>query len=183
MNRYGDPTASVNLYNYGEATNLTLGQLVSAICCRAGMALEAQSVSQVNTMTLHSRRLQALAKILQTLTDGAEKGYDTKFDLEGFGSVTAREFLEKQMGYTFEKRKANGEVSEAGQLPAAVKDPNDRFALYAALKEKLDAMTTESQRRMIDLQSSISRRDVAYATASNTVQTLGGVLQTTASNF
>lgn len=184
-NKYGDPTDSINLYGYGQARNLTLGQLVNAICCRAGFALETQAVSLVNVMTMRTRRLNAAAKVMQTLVDGAEKGYDTELELEGYGTVTARKFLTEEMGYTItvlnnDEKKT---VKEQGKLPAEVETPNGRLMIYTAMKEKIDTMTTESQRRMIDLQSCMSRRDVVFASATNIVQTLGGVLQSVAANY
>ena len=182
-NKYGDPTTSVNLYGFGEATNLTLGQLVNAVCCRAGTALEAQSVGLVNLISFGTRRLRAASKVLQTLVDGTEKGYATEIDLEYYGTMTARKFLTEILGYTIEERNSDGEVTKEGRLPDEVIAENDRLKLYAAMKEKLDSMTTESQQRMIDLQSCMARRDVAYSSATNIVQTLGGVLQSTAANF
>ena len=113
-NKYGDPTDSIKLYGYGEAQNLTLGQLVNAVCCRAGFALETQSISLVNVMTVRTRRLSAAAKVMQTLVDGAEKGYDTELELEGYGTMTARKFLTEVMGYKIEKRNADGKVIVEG---------------------------------------------------------------------
>lgn len=184
-NKYGDPTDSIKLYGYGEAQNLTLGQLVNAVCCRAGFALETQSVSLVNVMTVRTRRLSAAAKVMQTLVDGAEKGYDTELELEGYGTITARKFLTEVMGYKITVLNDNAEktVKVQGDLPADVSAENDRLKVYSAMKEKLDTMTTESQRRMIDLQSCMSRRDVVFASATNIVQTLGAVLQTVADNY
>lgn len=184
-NKYGDPTDSIKLYGYGEAQNLTLGQLVNAVCCRAGFALETQSVSLVNVMTVRTRRLSAAAKVMQMLVDGAEKGYDTELELEGYGTITARKFLTEVMGYKITVLNDNAEktVKVQGDLPADVSAENDRLKVYSAMKEKLDTMTTESQRRMIDLQSCMSRRDVVFASATNIVQTLGAVLQTVADNY
>lgn len=184
-NKYGDPTDSIKLYGYGEAQNLTLGQLVNAVCCRAGFALETQSVSLVNVMTVRTRRLSAAAKVMQMLVDGAEKGYDTELELEGYGTMTARKFLTEVMGYKITVLNDNAEktVKVQGDLPADVSAENDRLKVYSAMKEKLDTMTTESQRRMIDLQSCMSRRDVVFASATNIVQTLGAVLQTVADNY
>lgn len=179
VNRNGDPTASVNLYSYGEAKNLTLGQLVNAVCCRAGFALETESVALVNFMTSRTRRLKAASTVMETLVSGAEKGYDTELQLEGYGTMTARAFLRDVMGYSFKSADGTG----AGSLPYSVETENDQLAVYTVMKKDLDAMTTESQTRMIDLQSCMSRRDVVFATATNVVQTLGGVLQTVASNY
>lgn len=182
-NRYAAmPDDDIKLYNYGEAENLTLGQLVNAICCRAGMALETEVVTITNRVCAHTDKLKGLTQIIETLVAGSEGGYDTVFAIDGYGTMTARAFLTDVLHCKIPD--ANGdETGKEGNLPADVKTPNERLFLYSSLKTKMESMTTQSQQMMIDIQVGISRRDVVYATATNIVQTLGGVLQTTASNY
>lgn len=177
--RYGE--MNINLYDYGEVRDMTLGQLVNAVCCRAGMALETQSIAQVNRMTRHSNKLKALAAVMKDLVAGVAT-YDTLFTLEGYGTVTARAFLTDEFGCVIGEKTSEDEPKD-GNLPASLDAANDRLAVYTALKSKVDSMTTESQQMMIDLQSCVSRRDIVFSTATSIVQTLGGVLQTTATNY
>ena len=55
--------------------------------------------------------------------------------------------------------------------------------MFTALKEKINADATASQQDMIDLQTYESRRDVAYATATNIVKNIGMSKQMVASNI
>ena len=176
------PGCDINLYAYGDSENLTLGQLVNAICCRAGMALETEVVVITNRVCAHTDKLKGLTQIIQTLVAGSEDGYDTVFDIDGYGTMAARAFLTDVLGYKIPVMDGD-ETGKEGNLPAAVKTPNQRLNLYSALKTKMESMTTQSQQMMIDIQVGISRRDVVFTTATNVVQTLGGVLQTTASNY
>lgn len=178
--RYGE--MDINLYDYGDTRGLTLGQLVNAICCRAGMALETQAVAIVNRMSRHANRLKGMSTVMEGLVSGAAD-YDTVFTLEGFGTVTARQFLTVTLGCVIGEKGGGGTEAKDGNLPASLDMPNDRLAVYTALKGRFDSMTTESQQMMIDLQACVTRRDVNFSTATSIVQTLGGVLQTTASNY
>lgn len=178
------PNDDIRLYTYGDAENLTLGQLVNAICCRAGMALETESVVAINRLTAHNRKLKGLSQILQAvMEEKTDQGYDTLFDLESYGTVTARQFLTEVVGVTITAKDEATGRDIPGKLPVDIDTVPRRLAFYDALKETLNTMTTQSQQRMIDLQTCLSRRDVAFTTTTNVVQTLGGVLQTTASNY
>ena len=46
-----------------------------------------------------------------------------------------------------------------------------------------DALTQQQQRDMIDMQTLVNRRDVAYSTSSNVVRTLGASQEADAANF
>ena len=47
----------------------------------------------------------------------------------------------------------------------------------------IDALTQQQQRDMIDMQTLVNRRDVAYSTSSNVVRTLGASQEADAANF
>ena len=179
-NRYAVSDPSICLYNYGGCEGLTLGQLVNAICCHAGDALETQSITKMNLITRRSRHLKGFANTLEGLVDGSLT-YDSVFDYEGYGAMRVRDFLVNVCGLVISATTAGAE--EGGDLPPSTATTNDRLMVYTAMKEKLDSMTTESQQDMIDLQMYMSRRDVCFSTATNVVRTLGQALQMTASNY
>lgn len=175
--RYGE--MNVNLYDYGDAKGLTLGQLANAVCCRSGLALETQAIALTNRMTRHANKLKGLSEVMQGIVAGTA-GYDEPpFTLEGFGTLTAREFLTGPMECVI----SNAKDETEGRLPESLDSPNDRLSVYTGLKGKFDSMTSESQQMMIDLQSCISRRDISFTTATSIVQALGGVLMDAGGNF
>ena len=177
VNRYGGAgaAAQVTLYNYNGCDELTLGQLVNAVCVRTGVALETQSVNKTNIITRNTRKLQALSEILEGVMNGT-MNYNSKLTCTGFEGQTAKEVLTGTLGYTIDGTTSTG-------LPDSVDSAEDRLTFYARVKSKIDSLTSVSQKDMVDLQTYMSRRDVAYSTATNTVRTLGYTLQGVCSNF
>ena len=169
---------AVSLYSYNGCTGLTLGQLVSAVCCHAGDALDAQTVAVINRMTRGTTRLNSLAEIIEGIAKGTVD-YDTTGDYAGTGDMTVREFL-LSLGLTIA---TTDDGSMDGILPPAVDTIGRRIMFQTAVKSKVDTMTTLSQEAVIDLRTCLSRRDVAYRTATSTVQSLGVALQMNATNF
>jgi hypothetical protein len=51
------------------------------------------------------------------------------------------------------------------------------------MKTKLDAMVQQQQQDMLDLQTLVNRRDVAYSASSNIVRALGTSMDNDANNF
>ncbi len=53
----------------------------------------------------------------------------------------------------------------------------------SAMKNKMETLVQQQQQDMIDLQTLVNRRDVAYSTSSNIVRTLGTSMSADATNF
>ena len=58
-----------------------------------------------------------------------------------------------------------------------------RMAAIAALKSKANALTQQQQTDMIDMQTLVNRRDVAFSASSNIVRALGSSQSGNAGNF
>jgi len=178
-NRYATPeTSDIRTYSFNGCEGLTLGQLVNAVCCRVGAALEAQSVNKSNIITGESDLIDCYAYIISGIVDESVN-YETVLTGFGYEGMTVREFL-TEMGFTFKK---TDEDESTTKLPVDLSQVNNRILAYDVIKEKTDALENTSQQDMIDLQTYISRRDVAFSTATNTVRAFGGALNTTAGNL
>lgn len=164
----------VKLYNYAGLENLTLGQLANAICVHVGVALEDQSVNKMNIITMNARRLKAAAKVLETVVSG-EANYSTVLNMPGYEGMAYAKFLTDVMKFTIST------PEQEGQLPELLDTYEKRMKVYAAMKEKVTADATASQQDMVDLQTYMSRRDVAYSTSSNLIRKTGMTIQQTAS--
>lgn len=162
----------VNLYSFAGCDGLTLGQLVTAVCVHAGVAIEDQTVNKMNIITLNSRRLRAESKVVTEIISG-KANYDSVLDIDGFEGMTFRAFLTNVLGM---------EIGGDGTLPENLSSYDEKMRLFTALKEKINADATASQQDMIDLQTYESRRDVAYATATNIVKNIGMSKQMVVSN-
>ena len=159
-NRYA-PAGSeqVLMYDTGASGPLTLGQLVQAVCIRSAAAYEAQSVVKMNRMSEGSANLDAAAAWLPQIVAGtADWG-------------AAKAFLTGTLGI------------EESALPADLSSYDRRMQAASALKNAMDARVQDQQEQMIDLQTMVNRRDVAYSTSSNVVRALGTSQSGNAQNF
>ena len=159
-NRYA-PAGSeqVLMYDTGASGPLTLGQLVQAVCIRTAAALEAQSVNKMNTMTAGSVKLDDAAGWLSQIVRGTADW------------PAAKAFLTGTMGIS------------ASALPANLSSYDRRMQASDALKNQMDALVQSQQEEMIDLQTMVNRRDVAFSTSSNVVRALGTSQMDNAQNF
>ena len=159
-NRYA-PSGSkaINMYDTGASGPLTLGQLVQAVCIHSAAVYEAQSVLKMNAMTAGSVKLDDaaawLTKIVQNSADWP----------------AAKAFLTGTMGI------------DQSALPADLTSYDRRMQAANALKSKMETLTQSQQEEMIDLQTLVNRRDVAFSTSSNVVRALGTSTMDDAQNF
>lgn len=159
-NRYAPSGAdAISLYSNGAADGLTLAQLVISVCMHAAGAYEGQSVVKMNTMTAGAVKLDDAAKWMGKIANGTATWTD------------AKAFLTNVLGI------------DAATLPNGIDTYDKRMAAVKAAKEKIDALAQQQQRDMIDLQTLVNRRDVAYSTSSNVIRSLGTSQEADAANF
>ncbi len=142
----------VYLYNTEAAEGLTLGQLISAVCLRAGAILERQSVSKMNIIGQENAAINRLSEILEGIAT------------EDIISTTWDRILAELTG-TYDV--------DPLLLPENLDSYDNRMQAMTAIKQQLEARTQQAQEDMIDLQTLINRRDVAYTTSTNIVRAIG----------
>ena len=161
INRYA-PSGSEGIKLYSTdlpgATDLTIGQLTIAVAMRCAAAYEAQSVLKMNSMTAGSEKLDKAAQYMQDISEGTGDW------------ASMKTWLKNELG-----------VSD--ELPDAINTYQKRMTAIAAVKAKVDALTQTQQEEMIDLQTLVNRRDVAFSASSNVVRTLGRSQNANAVNF
>ena len=161
-NRYA-PSGSeaINLYSTGfeGGSNLTLGQLVIAVSIRSAAAYEAQSVVKMNEMSSDSLVLDDAAEWMTKVADGTADWAQAKAFCTGKLEI------------------------DANTLPDNLNSYDKRMTVVTAMKAKIDAMVQQQQQDMIDLQTLVNRRDVAYSASSNIVRALGASMDNGAANF
>ena len=164
VNRYApEGSNSINLYSTGAdgGGDLTLGQLAIAVSIRSAAAFEAQSVVKMNETTRGSQTLSTAAQWLEGIMDGSA---ETDW-------AAAKAFAVDELGV------------EDSALPADIESYDKRMQAASAMKAKMDILTQSQQQAMIDLQTLVNRRDVAYSTSSNIVRALGTSLSGNAENL
>ncbi len=142
----------VYLYNTDTAENLTLGQLLSAVCLRAGAVLERQSVSKMNLMTQENGAINRLSEILEGIASET-------LTSSGWDAVRNELISDYAMG--------------ADLLPTDLNSYDARMQVMMAIKRQLESRTQQAQEDMIDLQTLVNRRDVAFTTSTNIIRALG----------
>ncbi len=159
-NRYAPQGAdAISLYSNGSAEGLTLAQLAISVCLHAASAYEGQSVVKMNILTRGAVKLDGAAQWMEKIANGSADW------------AQAKAYITSELG-----------ISDAA-LPDAINTYDKRMAAVKAVKEKIDALTQQQQRDMIDMQTLVNRRDVAYSTSSNIVRTLGASQEADAANF
>ena len=160
VNKYA-PSGSeaISLYSNGTASGLTLAQLAISVCLKSAAAFEAESVVKMNVLSAGSVKLDGAAEWMEKIANGSAD-WDA-----------AKAYLTGTMGI------------DGSTLPDAIDTYGKRMAAVKAVKEKVDSLTQQQQRDMIDLQTLVNRRDVAYSTSSNVVSSLSSSQQADATNF
>ena len=159
-NRYAPQGAdAISLYSNGSAEGLTLAQLAISVCLQAASAYEGQSVVKMNILTRGAVKLDGAAQWMEKIANGSADW------------AQAKAYITSELG-----------ISDAA-LPDAINTYDKRMAAVKAVKEKIDALTQQQQRDMIDMQTLVNRRDVAYSTSSNVVRSLGASQEADAANF
>ena len=159
VNRYAPSGGeAINLYSTETAGNLTVAQLVAAVCIRAAGALEEQSVNKMNMMSVGTEMLENAATCMQQIADEALSDW-----------AAAKSYLADVVGV-------------AG-LPDSLDSYERRMQAIAAIKERLVAMTQQAQEDMIDMQTLINRRDMTFNTSSNIVKAIGNSKLNTAAKM
>ena len=149
VNRYApEGNQAINLYSTEAARDLTLGQLVAAVCIRTAGALEEQSVNKMNIMSIGTERLETAADYMQQIAEESMSDW-----------ATAKAYLSDTIGVE--------------GLPDDLSSYEKRMQAVDAIKERLETLTQQAQEDMIDMQTLINRRDMTFNTSSNIVKAIG----------
>ena len=163
VNRYAPKgSEGIHLYSNGldGGSHLTLGQLSIAVSMRAAADYEAQSVVKMNRMASGSDLLSKASGYMGAVADA---------DVEDWSALKSA--IVRELGIPAEN------------LPDDIATYKKRMTAVAALKAKVDSLTQAQQTDMIDLQTLVNRRDVAFSASSNIVRALGTSMDGNAGNF
>jgi len=163
VNRYAPKgSEEIHLYSNGleGGSHLTLGQICIAVSMRSAAEYEAQSVIKMNRMASGSEKLSKAAEYMAVVADD---------NVDDWAQLKAQ--IVGELGIPAES------------LPDDISTYKKRMAAVQAFKAKVDSLTQTQQTEMIDLQTLVNRRDVAFAASSNIVRALGTSMSGNAENF
>ncbi len=176
----------------GSLRELSIGQLVMAICLDRASKLEASIIDLMEKMNKTSTQLEIMTSIEEKVIGWTTKsppphnGYEhlyheaDKISAPGsdYDGLTMLAFLRLE------------EINVVGSAVECVRwegnlDPNDIAydAFISTLEAKMDEKNSFSQQKMIELQSQTSKRDQAYDMISNILKSLNTVLVGNANNI
>lgn len=184
MNRIDDPflqpdkasenALTANVYTVEGVTNadgtlreLSIGQLVMALCLARASELEAQVIELMETMNESSAKLEALTEVEEAMVAVDDSQLATYVS----GQITYNgttydyvSFLKSVFGITVSNEMTVGE-------------------LITEIETKMDELNSFSQQTMIELQSLTNKRDQSYDMISNVLKSLHTTLVGTVNNM
>ena len=148
----------------GTPRELSIGQLVMAICLQRATALEASIIALMEEMNATSAQLEAMTQIETDILDGGANMANAGTSSVVYDGTTYsfRDFLVNVMGM------------DTASVPTGFVDASNTDFI-TALEAKMDEKNSFSQQKMIELQSLTSKRDQSYDMISNVLKSLNTV--------
>ena len=144
-------------------TNLSIGQLVMALCLERAVAKEKEIIDTMNSLNTTSSQLEALTTIetdVVAATDNSKVNLKNKTLTYNGSTYTYYAFLD--------------EVVKLDVVPETACATDNEFV--TSLERAMDERNSINQQTMIELQSATSKRDQAYDMISNILKSLGNVM-------
>ena len=175
----------------GSLRELSIGQLVMALCLTRASALEASIIDLMEEMNTTSSQLEAMTEIEQMIVDFAASQQTSReyrmltayqFGTGPYRGVTYYDFLtDSRYGIGIDFGPNNPQAVWINSEYAEVEIKYDDF--ITTIEAKMDEKNSFSQQKMIELQSQTSKRDQAYDMISNILKSLNTVLVGNANNM
>ena len=145
----------------GSLRQLSIGQLVMAICLNRASKLEADIIALMEEMSATSAQLAALTDIENDILDGGANmnNINTSHVTYDGQDYTVYDFLVNVMGFS---------PSDVPTGFAAASNTD----LITLIESKMDEKNSFSQQKMIELQSLTNKRDQSYDMISNILKSL-----------
>lgn len=151
-------------------TNLSIGQLVMALCLERAVAKEKEIIETMNSLNTTSSQLEALTSIetdVVAATDTSKVNLKNKTLTYNGSTYTYFAFLD--------------EVVKLDVVPETACATDNEFV--TSLERAMDERNSINQQTMIELQSATSKRDQAYDMISNVLKSINTVLVGNANNM
>ena len=153
----------------GSLRQLSIGQLVMAICLNRASKLETDIIALMEEMNTTSAQLADLTKIEKAVLDDFQNntsGHGFMFDSVTVSSSTSAVQLLRELGIL-------NSTQRSVRNDGAQSDYDIEYeAFITAIESQMDEKNTFSQQKMIELQSLTNKRDQAYDMISNVLKSL-----------
>ena len=147
-----------------QPRQLSIGQLVMAICLQRATALEADIVELMEEMNQNSVKLELMTQIETDILDGGAN----------MTNINTSHVTYEGRNYNLHDFLVDVVRMDAASVPTGFVSVTDSDFI-TALEAKMDEMNSFSQKTMIELQSLTSKRDQSYDMISNILKSLNTV--------
>ena len=145
----------------GSLRQLSIGQLVMAICLNRASKLETDIIALMEEMSATSAQLAALTEIENDILDGGAN----------MDNINTSHVTYDGRDYTFYDFLVNVMKFSASDVPTGFVDASNTD-LITLIESKMDEKNSFSQQKMIELQSLTNKRDQSYDMISNILKSL-----------
>ena len=145
----------------GSLRQLSIGQLVMAICLNRASKLETDIIALMEEMSATSAQLAALTEIENDILDGGAN----------MNNINTSHVTYDGQDYTFYDFLVNVMKFSASDVPTGFADGSNTD-LITLIESKMDEKNSFSQQKMIELQSLTNKRDQSYDMISNILKSL-----------
>ncbi len=145
----------------GSLRQLSIGQLVMAICLNRASKLETDIIALMEEMNSTSAQLAAMTQIEEDILDGGAN----------MDNISTSHVTYNGTDYTFYNFLVNVLGMSSSVVPTGFVDGSNTDFI-TALEAKMDEKNTFSQQKMIELQSLTNKRDQSYDMISNILKSL-----------
>ena len=168
----------------GSLRELSIGQLVMAICLKRASELETQIIALMDEMNTTSAKLESLTDIETQIVnyfsnDPTDHAFRLRNNTVATGAYAGKSLKEALM--------AEGLITAAVNY---IRDDNvlsDQDVLYSnivtEIESKMDEKNSFSQQKMIELQSLTNKRDQSYDMISNVLKSLNTTMTGNVNNM
>lgn len=161
------------IYNTdGRLRELSIGQLVMAVCLNRAAELEGIVVALMETLARQSANINALSKVQEKLLE--QKGTD----------AYSGQTLSEEISY-YDANQASKTSNSTSTILSAL-DVSTSGTYDDVIKEidnKLNQLNSVSQETLIEIQSKTSKRDDTYNLMTNVLKSLNSTLVGNANNL
>lgn len=161
------------IYNTdGRLRELSIGQLVMAVCLNRAAELEGIVVALMETLARQSANINALSKVQEKLLE--QKGTDAYSD----------QTLSEEISY-YDANQASKKSNSTSTILSAlgVSTSGTYDDVIKEIDNKLNQLNSVSQETLIEIQSKTSKRDDTYNLMTNVLKSLNSTLVGNANNL
>ena len=164
----------------GTPRELSIGQLVMAICLQRATALEATIIALMEEMNSTSAKLEALTEIETEVLKWPDELKAAGTSARSLNNYNVSSDNAAYPGVTYKTALVGmGVIANGISYVRVSGNPDSDDIMYddfiTQLESKMDEQNSFSQQKMIELQSQTSKRDQSYDMISNVLKSLNTV--------